>query len=67
MTISSGARNRTLLSGVVSVLTQDGCGISPGPLMIRVAKGADTLQYFNTDKANRFPRLLKFAVNRRVL
>jgi hypothetical protein len=25
--------------------------------------GADTLQYFDRDKANRFPRVLKLAVN----
>jgi hypothetical protein len=63
MTISSGARNSALLSDVVSMLTQDGWGISPGPHTTRAVTGADTLQYFDRDKANRFPRILKFAVN----
>ena len=62
MTISSGARNSTLLSDVVSMLTQDGWGISPDPHTIRAAAGADTLQYFDRDKAIRFPRVLKLAL-----
>jgi hypothetical protein len=52
-----------LLSDMVSVLTQDGWGISPGPLTMRAATGADALQNFNRDKANRFLRVLKFGVD----
>ena len=32
-----------------------------GPANHRAATGADTMQYFDRDKANRFPRVLKFA------
>jgi hypothetical protein len=49
MTISSGARNSTLLSDVVSIVTQDGWGISPGPHTIRDQNGADASQCFDRD------------------
>jgi hypothetical protein len=50
-----------LLSDVVSLLTQEGWGIIPGPHAIHAATGANTLQNFDRDKANRFPQVLKLA------
>jgi hypothetical protein len=38
-------------------------GDKPGPAYYpRRNRRADTLQYFDRDKANRFPRILKFAL-----